>query len=361
MPKPPHSQLFLWQLLLDVAGIEALHERLAGGPGIGRNMEYIRCPLCGADDPAVLARRAHPGVRLRNVICKQCGLIYINPRMNQDGYREFYTSEGFFEYLDPFHRPSEGYRQDILQTTDDNADTPTKRRVLPFLIDYVPNGGRVLDVGAGFGNLLYLLRKQKGCEVYGLEPGAKLREIARELMGITLWPNAVEEYLAKPSDLRFDMIILNQTFEHLLEPLQVLQGLARRLAPEGVVYIGVPNAFNPSVHMSVFYQVPHTFNYTPHTMKRIGERARLKIIKISDPTAYPLHVLLARQDARYPAVSPDLLRYGADWSEVAHILRRKRVHNVVRGSAGKVLRTILGGRRAEAIKQRVDALMHYRY
>lgn len=52
-------------------------------------MNYVKCNLCGADDYVILNshyndKYCKPGVEVRNVICKRCGLVYINPQADRD-------------------------------------------------------------------------------------------------------------------------------------------------------------------------------------------------------------------------------------------------------------------------------------
>src|SRR3990167_8191465 len=52
--------------------------------------EDIRCNLCGGDAFFVLANRASNGHAVRTCLCKECGLVYLNPRMTKEGYDQYY-------------------------------------------------------------------------------------------------------------------------------------------------------------------------------------------------------------------------------------------------------------------------------
>ncbi|MCH8877294.1 MAG: class I SAM-dependent methyltransferase [Chloroflexi bacterium] len=352
-------QKYLFQQLLELIGIEALLEKIRISPQTQDGMEYIHCPLSRIDDTEVVARRGYPGARLRNVICRKCGLIYINPRMTPEAYQRFYEEE-FFEYLDPFNRP--GYVKDIYGAKDDAIHSPTETIVLPFIIDHIQNGAKILDVGAGFGNLLYLLQKHKGCEVHGLEPGDRARQISEEIMGIRLSAKTVEEFIDGKGGEKYDFIIMNQTLEHLLGPLSVLKELSNYfLADDGLIFIGVPNAYNPSTPMSIFFQVAHTFSYTPYTLGLLAEQANLKIVKLSDPHSPVMQALLASRDSVHDAVSPELLHFGRDWREVASIFRRRRFWNVTRGISAKFLRMTVGEPATMRLKAWFDGVTGFKY
>jgi SAM-dependent methyltransferase len=277
--------------------------------------------------------------------------------MTREGYERFYR-EDFFNYLNPFSRPA--YVQEIEQTTDDAIVTPTKAKLIPYLLPYVPEKARVLDVGAGFGQVLYLLGKMKGIDGTGLEPDPFSRQIAAEKMGVTLSPETVEEFLAGTHE-PYDLIVLNQTFEHLLEPLQTLQGLAKILKPDGVIYIGVPNAWNPQIPMPLFYQVAHTYNYTPHTLAQFAEQAGLFLTHVRDPDGYPLEVIMAQKGSVHPVVSPERIVQGSDWKELKSRLYTKKMKGMIRGLAKKILAPFMGRSATQKLRERIDRLTGYRY
>ncbi len=319
--------------------------------------ESVPCPLCDVPNDYVLAKRGYPDVPLINVLCRTCGLIRINPRMTAEGYEQFYQDD-FFTYLNPYSRPA--YIEEIERTTDDTYETPSKRLILPYIRDYVKENGNVLDVGAGFGQMVYILRKEKNVSFVGLEPDPGSRSVAKEKMGIDLLPIMVEEFLDTNTQT-FDFIFMEQVFEHLLTPLATLKRLANVLAPEGVIYIGVPNGYDPQVPMALFYQLAHTYNYTPATLKKFADAAGLKIISIRDPLGNPLEALLARKDSSYPEEDASRMVAGSDWKDVARRLTRKQRINTLRSFGKKVLTGVFGNTGKERVRRVIDSLIRYRY
>lgn len=319
--------------------------------------EHVPCPLCGAEKDTVLATRGYPGIPVQNVICRGCGLIRIDPRMTPEGYADFYQ-EDFFEYLNPFSRPA--YIEEIEHTTDDSYETPSKRLILPYIRDYVKEGGHVLDVGAGFGQMLYILSKQKGVSFVGLEPDPGSRSLAKEKIGIDLKDMLVEQFLETDTGT-FDFIFMEQVFEHLLSPLDTLTKLAKILKQEGVIYIGVPNAYDPQVPMALFYQLAHTYNYTPATLRKFADKAGLKVISVRDPLGTPLEVLLAHRDSSYAEEKEERMQQGSDWQDVARRLKRKQFINTVRGAGKHVANAVLGANGKEKLRSALDRITGYRY
>jgi SAM-dependent methyltransferase len=98
-----------------------------------------------------------------------------------------------------------------------------------------PRGGRLLDFGCGTGHLLRRLTDH--FETYGYDASPHARSRCR----LTA-PDAVvlEECESIAAD-SLDVIVSLHTLEHMARPLAALQGLAVRLAPNGLFLFVVPN------------------------------------------------------------------------------------------------------------------------
>ena len=51
--------------------------------------ESVPCCICQRSDFELLSRKDRYGLYMPVVICRYCGLIQTNPRMNQDSYSQF--------------------------------------------------------------------------------------------------------------------------------------------------------------------------------------------------------------------------------------------------------------------------------
>ena len=319
--------------------------------------EDVTCPLCDANSDYVLSRTGYPGIPVSTVICRGCGLVRINPRMIAKGYEDFYTQD-FFEYLNPYGRPA--YVETIERTTDDSFETPVERNTLPYMLPYVKEGGRVLDVGSGFGQVIYLLAKKKSVSYVGIEPDPESRKVAKEKIGINLIDTTIEEY-AKTDCGSFDFIHLDQVFEHLLTPLEALRAMERMLTPEGTIYLGVPNAYNPGVSMDRFYELAHTYAYTPATMRLFAAKSGLKVVSVRDPYGAALEVIMARKDSKHPEEREDRMVQGSDWHDTMRRLRRKSMLTAIRGAIRTALTAVFGAGFKERVRAVIDRLIRYRY
>lgn len=105
-------------------------------------------------------------------------------------------------------------------------------------------GGRVLDIGCGRGDLLEWLADE-GFEAHGIEPSDEAAALARE-RGLDARTATVADLTEGPGPLpAYDAVTLLNVLEHVPEPAALLGQVRRLLAPGALVYIRVPNDFNP--------------------------------------------------------------------------------------------------------------------
>ena len=57
------------------------------------DMEAVHCKLCGSNGHVEVARKDKFNLAVRSVMCRQCGLIYLNQRPTARSYARF-NSEG---------------------------------------------------------------------------------------------------------------------------------------------------------------------------------------------------------------------------------------------------------------------------
>jgi 2-polyprenyl-3-methyl-5-hydroxy-6-metoxy-1,4-benzoquinol methylase len=106
------------------------------------------------------------------------------------------------------------------------------------LLQLLPAGGRLLDVGSACGFLLVAAR-QRGYAVQGLEPSLWAAEYARRRFGLSVWRGPLEE---APFEAKsFEAIVLADTIEHLKDPRGAVAAAHRWLVPGGHVLLLTPD------------------------------------------------------------------------------------------------------------------------
>lgn len=92
--------------------------------------------------------------------------------------------------------------------------------------DIVDPGSKVLDLGCGEGELLAWLVSNKTVQARGVElNGPRVqRAIAR---GVSVYQGDIEQGLADYPDTAFDYVVLSQTLQETMRPLNVLREMLR--------------------------------------------------------------------------------------------------------------------------------------
>jgi len=93
---------------------------------------------------------------------------------------------------------------------------------------------RFLDIGAGMGFSLQVARR-RGWAAQGLEPNRTLAQYAQR-EGL----NVVNAYLGKDTGGSFEVVLMDNVLEHILDPLDFMRDAARLLAPDGIIVVAIP-------------------------------------------------------------------------------------------------------------------------
>lgn len=189
--------------------------------------EYLDCPVCeSCEKETAFMKDWFTFSR-----CLNCGMIYLNPRLNDKATYEFYNSEWNTIYNEQ--------KFDAI-TIATSMDDKINHRNLELIKKIKANNGALLEVGIGKG---YFLKKaqEMGYDVYGVELNKKNCESAIKLLGD---PDRVfnsDIHDAKFKEDRFDVIYMRDVFEHVPNPRKLLAEF-NRIGKKGcVIFIEVPN------------------------------------------------------------------------------------------------------------------------
>jgi SAM-dependent methyltransferase len=223
-------------------------------------MEAIGCPLCGgARHRFVYERRDHThyvtGTYFRVVRCRDCGMVFVNPRPGPGEIGAYYPDEYYEAQIAP---------PQLLR--DKRAALEARARLLDDL-----GPGRLLDVGCQKGEFLQWMR-ERGWEVQGVE----LSRRAPNLFCLPIFYGRLEQAGFAPRS--FDAITAWAVLEHVHDPLALLRAIARLLAPAGRAFVLVPNFRSLPGRFMRHDDVPrHLLMFTPATLARAAAAAGLRI------------------------------------------------------------------------------------
>lgn len=202
------------------------------------------CNLCGADDYTVIFRNLPDLLLGTNVYratlvrCRQCGLVYQNPRPEPAELKAAYSAQ-----YEPYG------------TSDKFGNAPPLlRAAYAFGISkrarYVTarkQNGRLLDIGCATGLFLNSFRQNRQWDLFGVEPDEQSAEYARHGYQLNVQTGTLEE--AGFSDGFFDAVTMWDVLEHVPDAAGTLREIRRILKPDGVLVIRVPNGASLDAHM----------------------------------------------------------------------------------------------------------------
>jgi 2-polyprenyl-3-methyl-5-hydroxy-6-metoxy-1,4-benzoquinol methylase len=159
--------------------------------------------------------------------CTACGLMYVRPMPSPAALEAHYQSADYFAGAE-----DQGYAN---YTDIQKALQPHFQRRLHTINTYVPNRGRLLDVGCAAGYFLQIAQHD-GWDIAGVELSRDMAAQASQMLDISV-ATTLDDLPAG----QFDAITLWEVIEHIPDPLAVMQQLCARLRPGGVLMLSTPN------------------------------------------------------------------------------------------------------------------------
>lgn len=193
--------------------------------------EEAPCPLCAS----TVYEKAAAGSDYEYYLpgeffvcrCKNCGLLYQNPRPPFPEIMRYYT-----ENYAPYNKSGSALMRWI-------------RRMLityPKVIEInklIGKTGRILDVGCSTGVFLSELNKNGDWELEGVEPKKEAADIAAK-EGLKVYTCTLEEAKLKPES--YDLITMNHVLEHLPNPGEITEEVFKLLKRGGYFYGFIPSS-----------------------------------------------------------------------------------------------------------------------
>lgn len=229
------------------------------------------CPIgCGKRAESLGRLAAYPLFR-----CQACGLYFLG-------------TEGI--------EPEQHYQRQEFEGAFVGLRTANYDTILGELTRLSTAGKRLLDVGCSSG---WFLRQASaaGFACHGVEPDRFFFDRARAALPANI--PLINGYFDRdlPPDWKdFDVITFHDVFEHLPEPLAMLETCRRRLRPGGLLVLSLPSAdgfvfaigralrsaglAGPYERMfQVHYPYPHLFYFDDPSLSVMAERAGFDIVR----------------------------------------------------------------------------------
>lgn len=188
---------------------------LCGGQ---RHVPHFGARTAEAPEPAPAGRYriTHSERRLVRALvrCAGCGLVTLPPQAA--------PATSYADAADPYY---------VEQAAQRIANAHR-------LLDLVPAGGRLLEIGCACGFLLVAAR-ERGFAVQGVEMSAWASAYARETYGLDVKTGSLET--ANPPPASADVVVMADVIEHLVDPRRTLAHIHRVLRPGGRLLLLTPD------------------------------------------------------------------------------------------------------------------------
>lgn len=244
---------------------------------MNNKLETVNCNLCGSNDTHKVSEKGQHGLPISLVLCKNCGLGYLNPRWDADGYLDFYKNE-----YDKYYRPNISKKSN----SSGQKDNPILKRLESYKL--IGEGFKnVLDIGSGAGdNLMDIKKAFPEAKLSAIEPSQDSQRILKE-RGVEVLSDDVNANWDEQTDEKYDLVIMRHVLEHFLDPLTILKRVKNVLSENGTLYIAVPNNLNPTQNLEkIWFRVVHTYYFNKYSLENILHLAGLKEITIVEGDQY---------------------------------------------------------------------------
>lgn len=237
--------------------------------------EATRCNLCGQQRFVVLTHRDRYGFPAQAHGCLQCGLVFLNPVMTAQSYQNFYAS---------VYRPLvSAYHGRLIDAKTIQAE----QRVYAveradWFTDYVRPGVKntLLDIGGSTGVVAHYFAQRFGLRATILDPSPLEIEEAQQL-GLETITGFWEDF--DPADRSFDLVIMCQTVDHLLDIAGAVHKVRRVLGRNGLFFIDIVDlraAYLRNWSVEEAIKIDHPFYLTEAAMTAYLLRGGFEILRI---------------------------------------------------------------------------------
>ncbi|OGO18309.1 MAG: hypothetical protein A2Z15_08745, partial [Chloroflexi bacterium RBG_16_50_11] len=239
------------------------------------------CNYCGSGEYNIIAE--YTRFEKNNVLqCKNCGLVYLELKEDQQEIETYYSSEYRKAPEMPVQSPEEHYQDKVTKNDADN-------RILFISKNINLKGKRVLEVGSASGGLLDKLKESGVKEAAGIELDKEFSEFTRQ-RGFKVFTRSIEELGLKAE---FDAVVTFHTLEHVYDPMAVIRMTHVALKRGGCFLGEVPNQddwriqiFNDEIIKRFHYDPNHYYYYAPATLKNYLETCGFNKISLETVERY---------------------------------------------------------------------------
>lgn len=238
----------------------------------------VKCNICGGDDFDIFiesGKASNSDERRfattssyvgneRIVKCRNCSLVYVNPRLRRE------------EIVDGYAKADES-----TYVKESKARTQTFIKCMNEIEKYAKKPGKILDVGCAAGLFLDVAKK-RGWKVAGVEPNKWLADWGSSNLGIEISSKAFEDVGFEANSA--DVVTFWDVLEHVADPKKSLLESARILKKGGYLVVNYPDIESWPARLFGkkwwFILSVHLYYFSPSTIRRILGDSGFEVVKI---------------------------------------------------------------------------------
>jgi SAM-dependent methyltransferase len=257
-----------------------------------------KCQLCGNNIFLEISHSDRYGFPTKTVACTECGLTFLNPRMDGAGYAKFYE-----HYYRPLVSAYYGRLFDA-KTIQKDQLTYTDE-VIDFLNEYLINKPQLsfLDIGGSTGIVAAGLIKKFKVKATILDPAPD--EIAEaNSLGLETITSLFEDW--NPGERKFDLVGMFQTVDHLLDINNTFEKIRNILKDDGLFIIDIVDFRHNYLKFwstEEAIKIDHPFYFTENSFEKILKKFGFEFIKKSISKDKHLVIYVCKLAGETPNVS----------------------------------------------------------
>ncbi|MBV8765447.1 MAG: class I SAM-dependent methyltransferase [Hyphomicrobiales bacterium] len=199
------------------------------------------------------------------------------------------------------------FRMQAARCSGGTSSDSIKRLVMRMVRDNRIHG-RVLDFGAGTGQLIKLMSKLEGIELFGADILPRPRDIPDH---VTWHQGDLNDRLAQSSRF-FDAVICSEVIEHLENPRATFRTINAILKQDGKLLLTMPNQENIRSFLNLIFRGHFAQFRAPDYPAHITALLRLDLVRICAETGFSEPRFLYTDDGWMPITRTTWQKFSFD-------------------------------------------------
>ena len=239
--------------------------------------ENIDCPLCSNKNHKILFDNERHGIKQKTVMCLNCGLVFLNPRMDYESTKQFYNSDIYrLIYSKDSDKDKSNFYTSVCKEIEDYKFTPPKlpnftkyyaNLYLDFIYQERQDFKNICDIGCGKG-LKLLDFKNLDKKVFGVDPSKILNKCHKKYH--------INSKVGFIDDIEgsYDLVLITHVLEHLHnidEAIKKIEKITKKY-----LFIEVPG----HVKKLQSIQNAHNFYFSFNTLNHFVQNNKFRLIKM---------------------------------------------------------------------------------